>query len=157
MMYYHIGKMEMGGGILKMENMKTGPRVNLVTKTCKADPNNDVKKAIKKVCDDNGGLIEDRNHVMHGLWAIEWEYATNKASAACLYPKGARKPMPAGKLVELSNRAATLCHTLADLLGQLNPQLNRGVLHAPLPSLFPTSTPHSHPPPPSPPPFPPYP
>ncbi len=126
MIYCFLAKIESGPALLTMENMTTGPRINLITKLCQADPDHHTKKAIKKLCDDNGGLVEDRNHITHGLWAIEWEYDTNKTVAACLYQKGNRKPIRADKLRTLSDRAAIFCNRLAKLSADLNPPLQRG-------------------------------
>ena len=102
-----LTRVEMGTALLVMEGMTTSPRITLLKKVCHRKPINDVKKAISKLCDDNRGLIEDRNHIIHGLWAIQDDDVTGKPHPACLYEKGGRKPVPAEKLVLLSNRAAS--------------------------------------------------
>src|SRR5437879_2438584 len=56
-----------------MENLTTGPRVGLLNKVCQHEPT-ERKKRIKELLDSNGGLVEDRNHVLHGMWGLEWEY-----------------------------------------------------------------------------------
>jgi hypothetical protein len=106
MIVCHLTKTEMGSLQLVMESMTTGPRVNLLKKLCQDRPN-DIKKAITKVCDDNSGLIEDRNHILHGLWAIEWDCGTGTTEPACLFQKNRRKPIYAKKLAILSERGAT--------------------------------------------------
>jgi hypothetical protein len=150
LVFCYVAKIETGPAHLIMENMTTGPRVGLLKKLCQADPKNDIKKSIAKICDDNGGLIEDRNHIIHGLWAIEWNYTTGRTTPACLFQKGGRKPIYAGKLAQLSDRAAKFSNELGALLAQLNPQFSR-VQRAPHPFFFGAGTPTGHAPPPWPP------
>jgi hypothetical protein len=71
---------------LMMENMTTGPRVNLLKKLCANSPD-ETDKAIVKLLSDNSGLIEDRNHIIHGLWGIEWGEPDWNPKAACFYQK----------------------------------------------------------------------
>jgi hypothetical protein len=140
-----LTKLEMASLQLMLENMTTGPRVGLLTKLCQRNPN-PTTAAIKKLCDDNGGLINDRNHVLHGIWAIEWIYETNKTNAACMYQKGGAKPIQAGKLAVLSNRAAAFSNALADLLGDLDARFKRS--ETPGPFFFGAGSPVSAGPPP---------
>jgi hypothetical protein len=88
-----------------LEATTTGPRINMLSRLCKEDPD-ELKKDIRKTCDKNNGLVEDRNHIMHGLWAVEWNTATDETSPGCYFSKGKREPIKATKLKELSNRAA---------------------------------------------------
>lgn len=105
---------------LMTENMTTGPRVNLLKKICSDQPT-DTNKKLKKLCEDNSGLIEDRNHITHGLWAILWDRENQTVAAACMYAKNKRASILASKLEELSNRAAKFSNALGALLEQLDP------------------------------------
>jgi hypothetical protein len=120
----HLGRIEPFALVLLSENMTTGPRVNLITRLCQ-DESDEIMQALKKLCDDNGGLIDSRNHVVHGLWGVHWEHEVDgPPTPACLYQKGKRDPIAAEKLVELSNRAAKFCRSLGRLLEQLTKTVN---------------------------------
>jgi hypothetical protein len=148
-MVQQISLSEMGALNLIMETMTTGPRVGLLTKLCQSDAANSVKKEIKTLCDSHSGLIEDRNHIIHGLWSIEWDYGTGKTTPACRYTKSNRKPIYADKLPILSNRAAEFANELGSLLAKLNPDFKRG--DPPHPFFFAAGSPVGHEPPPWPP------
>ncbi len=106
-----------------METMTTGPRISLLRRFCQQDPD-ETKKAVKKLCEKNGGLVEDRNHIIHGTWAIEWDCATGICRVACIYEKNKRDPIPAERLKELSDRAAKFSNALGCLLEKMNPLLS---------------------------------
>lgn len=115
----HLAKSDMGTVNVLMDGTTTGPRVNKLSRLCSdADP---AQVALKTLLSDNGGLIEDRNHIVHGVWAIQWDVTSGETHAACLYQKGKREPIPASKLSELSNRAAKLSNSLGFLLEKINP------------------------------------
>lgn len=115
-----LANIELGPLQLLMENMTTGPRVGLLGKLCQRNPTS-VAKRIGKLCKDNGGLIEDRNHIVHGLWAIEWHSnSPTPPIAGCLYQKGGRKHIPATKLKVLSDRAAKFSNDLGKCLDELH-------------------------------------
>lgn len=121
MMIGKITKTEIPQLLLLTETMTTGPRVGLLGKLCQQDPT-ETHTAIKKLLDDNGGLIEDRNHLMHGLWMIKWD-SDGSTAAANLYSKNKRKPILASKLVTLTDRASTLSNALCALLERLAPEM----------------------------------
>jgi hypothetical protein len=59
---------------------------------------------------------------MHGLWAVEYHVGANiDPRAACYFPKGGRKHIPAAKLTELSDRAAKFSNGLGSCLVELQP------------------------------------
>jgi hypothetical protein len=102
-----------------LENATTGPRINLLKKAASKSPKTQIKTRIIQLCNDNGGLLEQRNHIMHGLWAIEWNLKSNVVSAGCTYQKGWEKPIAASKLSILSDRAAKLAHDLGKVYREL--------------------------------------
>jgi hypothetical protein len=146
MMIAQILKTEIGHVQLMLETMTTGPRVNLLKKLCQDD--NEIQKSIRKLCEDQGGLIEDRNHIVHGLWAIHWDYPTGVTTPSCLYQRGKRDPIPAEKLKVLSNRAARFSNRLGNLLKQMNPAWTG---NPPRPFFFGAGSPEGYEPPPWPP------
>jgi hypothetical protein len=144
-----LAKTTPDAALVTIENLTTGQRVGLVSKLCRLGKENAIKKAIRKTLDENGGLIDERNHVIHGLWGIEWIRDPPKTTAVC--SKGDKKPIPASKLAELSNRAAALCNKLGDLAGQLDPQHKTWVGNPPSRLFFGSGDPQGHAPPPWPP------
>jgi predicted 3-demethylubiquinone-9 3-methyltransferase (glyoxalase superfamily) len=92
-MIAHLIKADFGAVQFMLDAMTTGPRIAMLSRLCQQETN-DTNKAIKKLCDDNGGLIEDRNHIIHGLWGIEWnpgglsKERMGKRSVIWLQPKG---------------------------------------------------------------------
>jgi hypothetical protein len=149
MIISRIAKMDGATAQTFMEHTTTGPRVGLLTKLCQADPNDAIKKQIKKLYDKNGGLIEDRNHIVHGLWAVHWDHSTGRTEAACNYRRGGRPHIRVGKLVTLSNRAAKFSNGLGALLWHFIPDVPRG--EAPNQFFFGEGTPEGYAPPPWPP------
>jgi hypothetical protein len=153
LMMLMIGNMlglDIAKAITVMESMTTGPRIGLLTKLCLQDIENPVKRAIKKVCDDNGGLIEDRNHIIHGLWAIHCDAKMQNPKAASLYQKRNRKPIFAEKLPILSNRAAEFSRLLSEKLEELDPSF-RQIAPRPRSFYFGEDSPEDNAPPPWPP------
>lgn len=115
----HLTNTNMPACILFLESSTTGPRINILKKAASRPPKTDLKNKIASLCDENGGLIEDRNHIMHGFWAINWNLHNDEASAACLFQKGLRRPIFAAKLKILTNRAAKLSNGLGKALREL--------------------------------------
>jgi hypothetical protein len=69
-MISHLIKTDLGAVLFMLDATTTGPRIAMLSRLCQQKAS-DTNKAIKRLCDDNGGLIEDRNHIIHGLWGIE--------------------------------------------------------------------------------------
>lgn len=115
----HLTNTNMPACILFLESSTTGPRINILKKAASRPPTTDHKTKIVSLCEENSGLIEDRNHIMHGLWAINWNYHNDDASAACLFQKGLRRPIFAKNLKIITNRAAKLSNGLGKALREL--------------------------------------
>jgi hypothetical protein len=148
MMIGQLAKVEYKTLNMMMEGMTTGPRVKLLKRLCQENPS-DAAKGVTKLCNDNGGLIEDRNHIIHGLWAVDWNYATGETKAGCLFQKGKRLPISAQKLQELSNRAARFSNGLGNYMAKITPVV--GIGEKPRLFLFGAGGHGGHPPPPWPP------
>jgi hypothetical protein len=102
-----------------LESTTTGPRINLLKKAASKPPKTRIKSKLVKLCDDNGGLLYQRNHVINGLWAIEWNLDTDHVSAGCTFQKGYEKSIPATKLAILSETAAKFAHDLGKAYREL--------------------------------------
>lgn len=83
----HLIRCELGIASLITETMTTGPRVGLIVKLCQRDQTNPTKVAISKLLEANGGLIEDRNHIIHGIWAVEWDCQTGATNPGSHYQR----------------------------------------------------------------------
>lgn len=116
-----VSKIEMPTVLIITDTMTTGPRVGLLSKLCKKEPATSTMKMIGKLCDDNGGLIEDRNHIMHGLWAVHFDRDSGVLDAACHFHKGQRADISVSKLKTLSDRAAKLSNGLGKAISELAP------------------------------------
>jgi hypothetical protein len=119
MLASELGKCDRGAAFLMMETMTTGPKVSVLKRLCKRDGSSTATK-IYALLDRNGGLIEDRNHIIHGIWAIRWDKSSDYLCASSNYSKNKTKPKDATKLEELSDRAAKFSSDLGQLLAELN-------------------------------------
>ncbi|MCC3245432.1 hypothetical protein LG047_08875 [Methylocystis sp. WRRC1] len=119
--------------VLFLESSTTGPRINLLKKAASKPPKSKLKSRVIDLCKENGGLLEDRNHIIHGLWAVKWDINQNTAEAASMFQKGIRSPIPAAKLKTLSERASKLSSDLGKVLRELEPKFGDA---DPAPRLF---------------------
>jgi hypothetical protein len=125
----------MAACILFLESSTSGPRLNILKKSALRPQKTPVKDSIVELCENNSGLLEDRNHIIHGLWAINWDLKTDIVSAGCLFQKGFKPPMPVTKLRILSDRAAKLSNGLGKALRELQ-RVDDKLAPAPLPYFF---------------------
>jgi hypothetical protein len=82
----------------------TTPRVNMLKKLAKASGEPAALRLVE-ICAEMGGLLEDRNHLMHGLWAIYWA-ANGDTQAGSDYNKRRMQPIMAARLPKLTDQAA---------------------------------------------------
>jgi hypothetical protein len=87
---------------------------------------------VADLCRDMGGLIECRNHLMHGLWAIHWP-DDGETEAASHFAKNP-KPIMATKVAALTDQAATFSSELGLAWRALTP--HDFLAQAPLPRPF---------------------
>ena len=144
----HLTNTNLPACILFLETSTTSPRMRILQKSAERPPASAAKKDIIKLCKDNGGLIESRNHLLHGFWGVNWDHKSNKVEASALYQKGITRPIAASKIKELSNRAANLSNGLGKAWRTLSDPDNV-YLSPPMTFLFGDGDPPPHMPPPS--------
>jgi hypothetical protein len=96
-----------------MENMTTGPRINLLRRLVPRLRDDEAQKLAKGYCKDMSVLIEKRNHLLHGIWG--WSGKTKDDPtfhAASYYPKRRDETIFASELVELCTKAARQTHVI---------------------------------------------
>jgi hypothetical protein len=97
----------------------TGPKLNLLRRQEIDD--DETTALIKSIGNKIGTVIEDRNHIVHGVWGMHTD-EDGIAKAGSYFPrKGVDKPLYADRL-------SGLCETVADItrdLGKLMSLLNR--------------------------------
>lgn len=100
----------------------TSPRVNMLQKLAKARSTDHNMKVLADICEKMGGLLEKRNHLMHGLWAIYWA-DNGDTQAASHYSRRRDKPIMASQLVEVTDAAAEFSANLGKILRAISPIL----------------------------------
>jgi len=108
-------KTPIGSAEMFMENMTTGPRINFLRRLSSKIEDENTKKAAKAFCKDMGALIDDRNHLLHGMWGWRTAKDPKDMFAASYYPKRGDEPIAAAKLLTLCNRAAEQSHAIVKI------------------------------------------
>ncbi|NQV82873.1 MAG: hypothetical protein HQ494_03540 [Rhodospirillales bacterium] len=100
---------DLTAGLVILGDMTTGPLVNLLNKNRSRIKDREIKKLTKEFCDDMGGLIEFRNHLMHGIWG--WWLPgkkAKKAKPACHFSKNPHNPVFPDEITAKANEVAEL-------------------------------------------------
>ncbi|MCX7362897.1 MAG: hypothetical protein NTV97_13710 [Alphaproteobacteria bacterium] len=111
----HFSRADMAAIEVMTGQATTAPRVNMLRKLAKRNPQSPAAVRIVALCEEMGGLLEDRNHLMHGLWAIHWA-DNGDTEAASDFNKRRDQPIFASRLPTLTDKAARfsselgLCH-----------------------------------------------
>jgi hypothetical protein len=108
-------KTPIGAAETFMENMTTGPRINMLRRLSARIEDEEHKKLAKTFCTDMSPLIEDRNHLLHGMWGWHTAKDPKDMFAASHYAKRDGKPIAASKLLVLCNRASTQTHVIVKI------------------------------------------
>jgi hypothetical protein len=97
-----------------MENMTTGPRLNLFHRLTKSSPlSPEARKIAKAFYTDLSSLIEKRNQLMHGIWGIEVRGA--KSFGASVYYAKTNARLLATELPDLVIKAAYQTHRIVTI------------------------------------------
>ncbi len=108
-------KTEIAAAEMFMENMTTGPRINFLRRLSSKIGDDDLKTSVKSFCKDMGALIDDRNHLLHGMWGWQTAKEPKDMVAASFYPKRSDAPIAASELLVLCNRAAEQSHAIVKI------------------------------------------
>lgn len=85
----------------------------------------EAKSKAEEACSALGGLLDKRNHIMHGVWGLNWNTSTDKLHPACAYEKTRDAPLYANQLADMCERAAKISWKMLELLHALNPAVTK--------------------------------
>ena len=58
-----------------IEGTTSGQRLKMLRRLGKEMADQSAKRKVKDACSSFGKLIDKRNHIMHGLWSLQWDIA----------------------------------------------------------------------------------
>lgn len=103
-----------------MVNMTTGPRLNLFNKLAREKINDEnTKKLAKDFYADLSGLIDKRNHILHGMWGFETGSNPGNAVPAAYYSKAPDRPLLASELPNLLKDVSAQTHRIVAVFQHL--------------------------------------
>jgi len=108
-------KTEFASATMFMDNMTTGPRINLMRRLIPRIEGDPHKILAKQFCTDMGGLIEKRNHLLHGMWGWTKPDGATEFVSACHYDKKNENPIFASEIPALYERAAKQTHVIVQV------------------------------------------
>jgi hypothetical protein len=98
----------------------TGPKLNLLRQQETQTNDPDIANMISAICREIARLVDDRNHIVHGIWGMHTD-DKGKARAGSFFPrKGVDAPLYADRLKDLCERVADVTRDLGKLLSKLN-------------------------------------
>lgn len=112
---------DLAAGMTIMEDLTTGGLLKLFRKNRVRIPDDNVRETATKFCDDMGGLIERRNHVMHGLWGMYLPgKSVSKGKRACFYLKAPLRPLYSEEIPDIADAAARQSSAIHDIYRHVN-------------------------------------
>ena len=116
----HAARLQAKDLMALIEGTTTGQRLAMLRRLAKHMPDPDLRKKAEDVCSGLAGLNDHRNHILHGVWGLEWDTERDVLRPACAYERNRDNNILATKLPELCDRAATLSRKVGELLGIFN-------------------------------------
>jgi hypothetical protein len=106
----HLLYLDIPAGYQAMETMTTGVKVNALRKSLPRIEDDETRRRAKEFVENIGGLIERRNHMLHGIWG--WHIRDDGTlKPGCHFAK-AKGPLYPEKLEEYANGAAKLSYEI---------------------------------------------
>ncbi len=97
----------------------TGPKLTLLQRQKLEDA--DTAAHLKQTCKRIAKLLDDRNHIAHGMWGIHTD-SEGQAKAGSYFPRsGVDAPLFADRLSDLCEAVAVVTRDLGKLMSLLNP------------------------------------
>jgi hypothetical protein len=112
-----------------IEGTTAGQRLAMLRRLADQMIDPDLRKKAKDVCGGLAALNEKRNHILHGVWGLEWDTKKDKLHPACAYERNSENPIYATQLPELCERAAKVSLKVLELLSILGTPLNGSPPH----------------------------
>jgi hypothetical protein len=98
----------------------TGPKLNLLQR--QKVESKETAAHLKQTCARIGRLLEDRNHIAHGMWGMHTD-DKGVGRAGSFFPRrGVDDPLCADRLSELCEDVAIITRDLGKLMSLLNPK-----------------------------------
>lgn len=116
-----IMNVEHGIGSAFMDTMTTGARLAMLRRNLDniADP--EIREDARRFCNGLAALVDQRNHITHGMWGTYVNPATKAEYSAAYFGTKGFKPLYASELAELALRAGRKTRELGKILNRLNP------------------------------------
>lgn len=99
-----------------LDNSTTGALLNTLRKLNPYLPNAQAKTLAQEITNKLGSLLDRRNHLIHGIWGLYWDFEKNKLKPACHYQRNAGKQIYAKEIASLADSAAKESLRVAGLL-----------------------------------------
>jgi hypothetical protein len=106
-----------------IEGTTSGQRLSMLRRLANDMEDEGIQRKAKSVCAAFGGLTDKRNHLLHGIWGLQWNFEKNTLKPACTYERNRENPIYAKQLPELCKRAAELSLKVAELLSNISPTI----------------------------------
>jgi len=125
-----------------IEGTTTGQRLSMLRRLAENMQNDPIRKKAEELCRGLAALNDKRNHILHGVWGLNWDFHRDTLKPACAYERNRDNPIFAGQLPELCERAAKLSLKVLDLMQMFNPDAYKDAGPPPFRFIF-----HKGPPP----------
>jgi hypothetical protein len=102
-----------------MQNMTTGPRLNLFYKLAKANLPEPMKCVAKDFNSDLSSLIDKRNHIMHGMWGYQTATPPQTSRSGIYYSKNPDDPLLIEELPEIIKKVSEKSHQIVAIAQHL--------------------------------------
>lgn len=104
-----------------LDSATTGPRLAALRKITSQVRDPKTKSLARKAVSEISRFIETRNHVIHGLWAIQVLEAQKTTKPGCYFNRQSDKPVLAEDLPKLVLRATKITRLLGELIEHISP------------------------------------
>ena len=104
-----------------IDSTTTGQRLGMLRRLTVTMPEGEIRKKAEDVCSGLDALNGKRNHILHGVWGLQWNSENNTLKPACDYERNKGNPIFAKQLPELCKRSADLSLKVGALLNALRP------------------------------------
>jgi hypothetical protein len=101
----------------------TGPKLNLLQR--QKVRNEGTAAHLKQTCSRIGKLLDDRNHIAHGMWGIHTDDRGAERAGSYFPRRGVDDPLYTDRLSELCEDVASITRDLGKLMTLVNPNYHQ--------------------------------
>jgi hypothetical protein len=106
-----------------IEGSQLGQRIAILRRLAGQIPDKETSSKIKELCSTAGSLAEKRNHILHGVWGLQYDPERHSLHPACAYERNRSNPIFSTQLPELCERSALFALKAFALLKEVEPNL----------------------------------